>query len=88
MIDCVLPEDLHKFYYIYIDINDWKNNKFNNKFLWQNNSVDPIINIQIRDANSDDMVYSRWYDLVNFKQAEPRIVKLIQNKLSQIKPLP
>lgn len=88
MLDCSLPEDLHKYYLIFIDINDWKNNKFNNKFLWQNNSVDPVINIQIRDATSDDIVYSRWYDSANFKQAEPRIARLIQNKLNQIKPLP
>lgn len=88
MLDCSLPEDLHKYYSIFIDINDWKNNKFNNKFLWQNNSVDPVINIQIRDATSDDIIYSRWYDSANFKQAEPRIARLIQNKLNQIKPLP
>lgn len=88
MIDCTLPEDLHKYYYIYLNISDWKNNKFNNKFLWQNNSTDPLINIQIRDATSDDIVYSRWYDSANFKQAEPRIARLIQNKLNQMKPLP
>lgn len=87
MISCEMPEDLRKFYYIYLDITDWKNNSYVNKYLWLNNSVDPIINIQIRDANTDDLVYSRWYDFANFKQAEPRISKLIQNKLNTVKPL-
>jgi hypothetical protein len=60
---------------------------YNNHKLWNQNPVPPTINIQIEDLNTDEIIYSRWYDFANFKRAEPSVYNFLKNKFLTMNPL-
>ena len=78
--------DWQKFYKIFIDITDWKQNSYDNKYLIEKNSNPIFINVNIYDEKST-IIFSRWYTKNNFKLAEPEAYNYILSCIEKMKPL-
>ena len=78
--------EMQKMYKIFLNIIDWKKNQYKNVYLFDKNSIKPIINISIYDENSNEIL-SRWYTKENFEKAEPEAYNYLKLRLSNMNPL-
>ena len=74
-----------KHYNIFININDWKNASGNDpKKLINKNTVVPLVRIDIKDNNYED-VLSIWYDWNEFEKAEKIAYNVFKQRILAIK---
>lgn len=76
-----------KNYYVYLDIDNWKAADFDNSFLIKKNPEPIYIQIEVIDNKTDNLLLERWYNIENFKKAEPEALRFILKSFQYIKPL-
>ena len=83
----VNENNLTKLYEVYINLEDWKDHKYNNQFLLSRNSVLPLFHVTIVHDETNNTLFDYWYDINEFKKLETEATKIFKNRLNVMQPL-
>ena len=79
-------DDIVREYKFFMNIEDWKQHKYKNIWLWEKNTKDPIVAVIDRDDNGtivDEQIFSKS----DFKNFNKRIYNWFENRMKRNEPI-